>query len=200
MSLGLGAALRELSKAAFNNARKNAALRAAVRNQSAKRANVKARAPSPPKPKARTPSPPKPKPRTPSPPKARTLSPPKPKARTGPRRFRSPNVAAYQRLGPRVRRGAFLAPTRFIQNLVNEEARLIARSYQKYNSNLKENARLRNANLRRAREIQHIIGAIHMKTRDPTHLRTNPFRVKSPQSRRRSPVRGRILSKVHEAL
>jgi hypothetical protein len=203
-SFGLGSALAALSKQAIENARRNAALRRAVANASAAVAKAKTpnapkpRAPSPPKPKARTPSPPKPKARTPSPPKPKARSAPRPVA-AGPRRFRSPNRAAYQRLSPRSKRGAFLAPTRFIQNLMNEEARLITRSYQKYNANLKENARLRAENLRRVREIQDIIGAIHMKTRDPTHLRLNPFVTKSPRSRRRSPARGRSLSAIREA-
>ena len=203
VSFGLGSALAALGKQAIENARRNAALRAAVKSQSGKRAN--ARAPNAPKPKApnapkaRTPSPPKPKARTPSPPKARTPSPPKARSAVGPRRFRSPNRAAHQGLSPRSKRGVFLAPTRFIQNLMNEEARLITRSYQKYNANLKENARLRAENLRRVREIQHIIGAIHMKTRDPTHLLLNPFVTKSPRSQRRSPARGRSLSAIREA-
>lgn len=201
-SFGLGSALAALSKQAIENARRNAALRRATANASAAAAKARApnapkpKAPSPPKPKARTPSPPKPKARTPSPPKARSA--PRPIA-AGPRRFRSPNRAAHQRLSPRSKRGAFLAPTRFIQNLMNEEARLITRSYQKYNANLKENARLRAENLRRVREIQHIIGAIHMKTRDPTHLLLNPFVTKSPRSQRRSPARGRSLSAIREA-
>jgi len=67
----LSRSLTALSNAAFANARRNAALRAAVKSQSAKRAN--ARTPSPPKRKARTPSPPKRK--SPSPPKRK--SPPK---------------------------------------------------------------------------------------------------------------------------
>jgi hypothetical protein len=49
--------LAALSNAAFRNARRNAAVRAAVARQSEARAV--ARRPSPPKPKARTPSPPK---------------------------------------------------------------------------------------------------------------------------------------------
>jgi len=196
MSFGLGSALAALSKAALEEARHNATLRKAVRNQSAKRANVKARAPSPPKPKARTPSPPKPKARTPSPPKARSA--PRPTA-VGPRRFRSPNQAAYQRLSPRSKRTAYLAPTRFIQNLMNEEDRLMKRHYLKYSNNLNENRRLRNANLHRIREIQHIIGSLYTHSRSPTHTRRNPFLKKSPQRRRRSPARGRILSTIREA-
>ena len=196
MSFGLGSALAALSKAALDEARRNAALRKAVRNQSAKRANVKARTPSPPKPKVRTPSPPKPKVRTPSPPKARSA--PRPTA-VGPRRFRSPNQAAYQRLSPWSKRRAYLAPTRFIQNLVNEEARLMKRHYLKYSNNLNENRRLRNANLSRVREIQHIIGSLYTRSRSPTHTRRNPFLKKSPQRRRRSPARGRILAAIREA-
>jgi len=192
-SLGLGSALAALGKQAMENARRNAALRRAVANASATVA--KARAPSPPKPKprVRTPSPPKPRARTPSPPKPKARSPP------GPRRFRSPNQAAYQRLSPRSKRGTFLAPTRFIQNLRNEEARLMKRHRNKYSNNLNENRRLRNANLRRVREIQHIIGSIYTHTRSPSHMRPNPFLTKSPQSRRRSPARGRILATVREA-
>ena len=206
MSFGLGSALAALSKAALDEARRNAALRKAVGNQSSKRANVKARAPSPPKPKARTPSPPKPKARTPSPPKPKARTPSPPKARSaprptavGPRRFRSPNQAAYQRLSPRSKRTAYLAPTRFIQNLVNEEARLMKRHYLKYSNNLNENRRLRNANLSRVREIQHIIGSLYTHSRSPTHTRLNPFLKKSPQRRRRSPARGRILAAIREA-
>ena len=186
MSFGLGSALAALSKAALEEARHNATLRKAVRNQSAKRANVKARAPSPPKPKARTPSPPK------------ARSAPRPTA-VGPRRFRSPNQAAYQRLSPRSKRTAYLAPTRFIQNLMNEEDRLMKRHYLKYSNNLNENRRLRNANLHRIREIQHIIGSLYTHSRSPTHTRRNPFLKKSPQRRRRSPARGRILSTIREA-
>jgi hypothetical protein len=196
MSLGLSSALTALSKAALEEARHNAALRKAVRNQSAKRANVKARAPSPPKPKARTPSPPKPKARTPSPPKARSA--PRSTA-VGPRRFRSPNQTAYQRLSPRSKRTAYLAPTRFIQNLMNEEDRLMKRHYLKYSNNLNENRRLRNANLRRVREIQHIIGSLYTRSRSPTRARRNPFLKKSPRSQRRSPARGRILAAIREA-
>jgi len=193
-SFGLGSALAALGKQAMENARRNAALRRATANASA--AAARARAPSPPKPKARTPSPPKPKARTPSPPKARSA--PRPVA-TGPRRFRSPNQAAYQRLSPRSKRGTFLAPTRFIQNLMNEEARLMNRHRRKYSNNLNENRRLRNANLRRVREIQHIIGSIYMKTRDPTRMMLNPFITKSPRSRRLSRARGRSLSAIREA-
>ena len=188
-SFGLGSALAALGKQAMENARRNAALRRAVANASATVA--KARAPSPPKPKPRA--------RTPSPPKPKARSPPKARSAPGPRRFRSPNQAAYQRLSPRSKRGTFLAPTRFIQNLRNEEARLMKRHRNKYSNNLNENRRLRNANLRRVREIQHIIGSIYTHTRDTTHMRPNPFLIKSPQSRRRSPARGRSLAVIREA-
>jgi hypothetical protein len=67
----MNSALKALSKTAFNNARRNAALRRAAANASARRAN--ARAPSPPK--RKSPSPPKRK--SPSPPKRKSPSPPK---------------------------------------------------------------------------------------------------------------------------
>ena len=167
--------------------RRNAPLRAAVAAASASAARQ--RVPSPPKPKVRTPSPPKPKVRTPSPPK--------------PTRFRSPNRAAraaYERLSPRSKRKTYLAPTRFIQNLMNEEARLMNRQRRKYSNNLNENRRLRNANLRRMREIMHIIGSISTRSRSPTGRRPNPFLKRSPRSTRQSRARGRSLSAVPEAL
>jgi hypothetical protein len=204
-SFGLGGGLKELSKMAMAWAqpsanelarRRNAAARAAVQRNSAARAA--ARAPSPPKPKARAPSPPKPK--------ARAPSPPKPKARTQtPGRFRAPNrsaLAAWELLNTVNKRNKermpYVAPTRFVQNLMNEEARLIARHYLPYNKNLAKNRQLRNANLRRVREIQQIIGSLYTRSRSPTRQRRNPFVTKSPRSQRRSPARGRSLSAIRE--
>jgi hypothetical protein len=194
--------------------RRNAPLRASVAAASASAA--KARVPSPPK--ARVPSPPKA--RVPSPPKARVPSPPKARrqtpspvrrarARLAAGRFPSPNksaLKAWEKLSANEKRelrrhgvmGPRIAPTRFIQNLMNEEAERLERSRSRYSNNAKKNARLRASNLKRVRQIQKILSIIFTHVRSPTHLRRDPFTTRSPRSPRRSRARGRSLSTIRE--
>ena len=186
--------------------RQNAPLRAAVAAASASAA--RARVPSPPK--AKTPSPPKAK--APSPPKAlrRTPSPVRrARARLATGRFPSPNKSAlktWEKLSANEKRemrrhgvmGPRVAPTRFIQNLMNEEAERLERSRSRYSNNAKKNARLRASNLKRVRQIQKILSIIFTHVRSPTHLRRDPFTTRSPRSPRRSHGQGRTLSTIRE--
>lgn len=179
--------------------RRNAPLRAAVASASASAA--RARVPSPPK--AKAPSPPKALRRTPSPVR-------RARARLATGRFPSPNKSAlktWEKLSANEKRemrrhgvmGPRVAPTRFIQNLMNEEAERLERTRSRYSNNAKKNARLRTSNLKRVRQIQQILSTIFTGVRSPTHMRRNPFTTRSPRSPRRSLGQGRTLSTIREA-